>query len=276
MASKRVKANLGKFVTYSILIVACIFWVFPMLWALWTTVRPARLATSFSFELVFSTENIVAAFTAFDFLTYLKNSVIVTLSALVVNGVLNTLAAYAMARIDFKGKKFVRILLMSQLMIPGGVLMTSNYLTIHALGLLDTHLAMFITTIGSASSIMLLTQGFRSIPAALEESAVIDGCNTAQILTHVYIPNLKPVYLTFAITSINFHWNNYMWPNIVINSASKRTLPIGLALLTRVKDTGPSWGYSTAATMIIMLPVLILFIRFQKEFVNSFVSSGIK
>lgn len=276
MINKGWKANLGKFVTYSILVASSVVWAFPLLWAIWTTFRPARLATSFSFELKFSFENIIAAFTAFDFMMYLKNSLIVTVSALITNGLLNTLAAYAIARIDFKGKKFVRLLLMSQLMIPGGVLMTSNYLTIHSMGLLDTHLAVFITTIGSASSIMLLTQGFRSIPAALEESAVIDGCNTAQILTHVYIPNLKPVYLTFAITSINFHWNNYMWPNIIISSATKRTLPIGLALLTRVSDTGPSWGYSAAATMIIMLPVLLLFIFFQKQFINSFVSSGIK
>ncbi len=273
---KSQKQILGKTITYAILAFCSFLWAIPLLWGLWTTARPARMATTYSSTLVFSFENIKAAFTAFDFLKYLKNSVIVTVSALLTNGILNTLAAYPMARIDFKGKKAVRILLMAQLMIPGGVLMTSNYLTIHSMGLLDTRLAMFITTIGSASSIMLLTQGFRSIPAALEESAVIDGCNTLQILTHVYIPNLKPVYLTFAITSINFHWNNYMWPNIVITSASKRTLPIGLALLTQVKDTGPSWGYSSAATMMIMLPVLILFIFFQKQFVNSFVSSGIK
>ena len=270
------KAVLGKSVTYLLLTVFCLLWAFPLVWTIWTTLRPAKLATRFSFDLIFSTENIVAAFTAFDFMLYLKNSVIVTGMALVINTVFNTLAAYALARIDFKGKTLVSFLMMAQLMIPGGALMLTNYLTINSMRMLNTHLAAVIIYIGSASSIMLLTQGFRSIPAALEESAVIDGCNTAQVLLHVYVPNLKPVYIAFAITSINFHWNNYLWPNTVINSGSLRTLPLGLALLTRVVDTGPSWGYSAAATLLIMLPILLLFIRFQKQFINSFVTSGIK
>ena len=117
---------------------------------------------------------------------------------------------------------------------------------------------------------------FKSIPKALAEAARIDGANTWQTIWRVYMPCAKPAYMSFAVISVSYHWNNYLWPLIVTNSPSNRTLTVGLAIFAKSKEANMQWANVCAATFIIILPLLIAFFFLQKQFMNSFVSAGIK
>ena len=271
------KTTLWNIVRFIVLLAISLCWALPLLWSMWSAIRPASLVTKFQFDLTFSAENFEYVFRYWDFFVYLKNSLILTLGTLFVQLVTVTFAAYAIARIDFAGKRLVMVILMAHVVIPGGVLLLSNYLTVKDLGLIDTHWGVMIIYFGYSMGILLLRQCYKTIPMALEEASIIDGCNLFQSLLHVYLPSCKTAYLSFAIVSINFHWNNYLWPNVIINSASKRSLPIGLALLTQISgDAGPQWAYACAATLVVLAPLMVLFLVFQKQFINSFISSGIK
>lgn len=262
---------------FILLLILSLLWGLPLLWSIWSSIRPANMVTSFDFNLVFSMENFEYVFKYWDFFIYLKNSLILTFGTLAIQLITVTFGAYAVSRVDFAGKKFVMVILMAHLVIPSGVLIMGNYLTIKGLGLLNTHWGVMAIYFGSSMGIMLLRQTYKTIPAELEEASVIDGCNLFQSLIHVYLPCCKTAYLSFAIVSINFHWNNYLWPNVIINSSSKQSLPIGLALLTKISgDAGPQWAYACAATLVVLVPLMILFLIFQKQFISSFISSGVK
>ena len=267
----------GTAVRFALLLIISLVWAIPLIWCVWSAIRPASMVTKFNFDLTFSAENFRYVFQLWDFFTYLKNSLITTLGTLAVQLFTVTLAAYAVARLEFAGKKLVMTILMAHMVIPGSVLLLSNYLTgqgnrpARPPARRDDHL------LRSSMGIMLLRQCYKTIPKALEEAAVIDGCNLAQSLLHVYLPSCKTAYLSFAIVSINFHWNNYLWPNVVINNSSRQTLPVGLALLTKISgDAGPQWAYACAATLVVLYTYIYLFLLFQKQFINSFISSGIK
>lgn len=269
--------KIGSIVTVVLLTMISLIWLVPLIWSIWAMIRPSRLVASFDFSLQFTLENIQYVFTVFPMATYAMNSILYVGSILCIQLITITLAAYAVARIDFIGRKLVLLLLMAQIIIPGEVLLLSNYLTLRDLQLLDTRLGVVIVSFGSAMGTLLLRQSYKSIPASLEEAAVLDGCNFAQTLWYIYIPSCKTAYLSFSIVSINWHWNAFLWPLIVINSPAKRSLPLGLALLTKTSvEAGPMWSAAAAATIIIMLPLLILFIFFQKQFIKSFLTSGLK
>lgn len=271
------KDVIWKAVRFILLLCISLIWALPLLWAIWSAIRPANMVTKFDFSLIFSKENFEYVFRYWDFFLYLGNSVLITFGVLAIQWITVTFAAYAIARIDFIGKKLAMVMVMAHVVIPSGVLLLSNYLTIRDAGLLDSRMGVMAIYLTSSMGIMLLRQSYRSIPAALEESSIIDGCNLFQSLWHVYLPSCKTAYLSFSIVTINFQWNNYLWPNVILNSASKRTLPVGLSLLTQAGgDAGPQWAYACAATLVVLAPLMILFLIFQRQFLNSFISSGVK
>jgi sn-glycerol 3-phosphate transport system permease protein len=128
----------------------------------------------------------------------------------------------------------------------------------------------------SAFGIFLLRQAFKSIPYELEEAARIDGCNLFQILRHVYLPLAKPTYIAFGLVSVSTHWNDFLWPLIVTSSVENRPLTVGLSIFAKSSETGAQWAEVTAATLIVIFPLLLAFFIFQRQFVDSFLKSGIK
>lgn len=263
-------------VSYMVLISICLIWAVPLLWAIMTAFNPGSMATSFRFSLDFTFKNFVGVFETAPFLKYAINSIMIVLGILLVQLVTITTGAYALARVSFWGKGIFLVLIMSQLIVPTDVLILQNYLTLKELKLLDTLPGVMIPYFASAMGILLLRQNFKSIPIAFEEAAKIDGCNTLQILRYVYIPSARTAYISFAVLSISTHWNNFLWPMIVINSVEKRPLTVGLSMIAKASDAGPQWALVAAATIMIMLPLLLLFLIFQRQFINSFLSSGVK
>ena len=127
----------------------------------------------------------------------------------------------------------------------------------------------------SAFAIFLLRQTFMGIPKELDEAARVEGASPLQILWRVYVPLAKPVYVAFALVSVSFHWNNFLWPLIVTNSVNSRPLTVGLQVFSSV-DQGVDWSIITAATLLTSAPLLVAFLLFQRQFVQSFMRAGIK
>ena len=252
-----------------------ILWLAPLLYAVWTAFHPGAYSTRFDLLAPLTLENFRAAWAAAPFPRYFLNTSILVATILAGQLVLGTLAAYAFARFSFPGRDIAFALVLIQLMIMPDVLVVENYRSIHALGLVDTIPAMALPYMASAFGIFLLRQTFKTIPRELEEAARIEGCGTLGILWRVYVPLAKPTYLAYALVSVSHHWNNFLWPLIVTNTVETRPLTVGLAVFAGT-DQGIDWAIITAATLLASGPLLIAFLLFQRQFVQSFLRAGIR
>ncbi len=204
------------------------------------------------------------------------NSLAFVAGTLLVQLVTVTTAAYAFARMKFMGRNILLLVILLQLMIPSGVLLVQNFRTINMLGLFDTRIALMLPYWGSAFGVLLLRQTFREVPLELEEAARIDGANLYQVIRHVYVTNAIPAYLAFALVSVSTHWNEFLWPFIITRSQDIRPLTVGLNKLIKTTDQGAFYGQLMAGTLIVIAPLVILFLIFQRQFVESFARSGIR
>ncbi len=252
-----------------------ILWALPLFYAIWTAFHPAEFSTRFSLTAPLTLENFANAWKAAPFARYFVNTIMLVTLTTGMQLVLCTLAAYAFARYDFKGKGIAFALILMQLMIMPDVLVVENYTTMSKIGVLDSTLAISLPYMASAFGIFLLRQTFKSVPKELEEAAAVEGANTLQVLWHVYVPLAKPTYAAYALVSISTHWNNFLWPLIVTNSVNSRPLTVGLQIFSATEQ-GVDWTIITAATLMTSGPLLVAFLLFQRQFVQSFMRAGIK
>jgi sn-glycerol 3-phosphate transport system permease protein len=189
--------------------------------------------------------------------------------------VLVTLAAYALARFEFPGRGILFALVLVQLMIMPDVLIVENYRTMSRLGILDTLGAIGLPYMASAFGIFLLRQTFKTVPKELDEAARVEGAGMLEVLWKVYVPLARPVYVAYGLVSISYHWNNFLWPLIITNSVSSRPLTVGLQVFSS-GDQGVDWSIITAATLMTSAPLLVGFLLFQRQFVQSFMRAGIR
>jgi sn-glycerol 3-phosphate transport system permease protein len=186
-----------------------------------------------------------------------------------------TLAAYAFTRYRFVGREVVFALVLAQLMIMPDVLIVENYRTMSWLGILDSIPAIALPYVASAFGIFLLRQTFKTVPKELEDAARIEGASDLQILVKVYVPLARPIYVAYGLVSVSFHWNNFLWPLIVTNSVEARPLTVGLQVFAST-DQGIDWSIICAATLMTSAPLLIAFLLFQRQFIQSFLRAGIR
>ena len=252
-----------------------LLWVLPLAYAFWTAFHPGEFSTRFVPTAPLTLDNFVNAWHAAPFARYFVNTVALVTMVLAAQLVLVTLAAYAFARIEFRGRNVLFALVLVQLMIMPDVLIVENYRTMTALGLKDTILAIGLPYMASAFGIFLLRQTFKTVPRELDEAARVEGCNALQVLWKVYVPLARPVYLAYALVSISYHWNNFLWPLIITNSVESRPVTVGLQVFSST-DQGIDWSVITAATLLTTAPLLIAFLLFQRQFVQSFMRAGIR
>jgi sn-glycerol 3-phosphate transport system permease protein len=252
-----------------------LLWIMPLLYAFWAAIHPSEFATKLSLTAPLTLDNFKAAWDAAPFARYFLNTTLLVATILGMQLVLCTLAAYAFARFEFFGKNVLFSLVLVQLMVMPEILLVRNYQTLSHLGLVDTLFGIGLPYFASAFAIFLLRQTFKTIPKELVEAAAMEGASTMQILRHVYIPLAKPVYLAFSLVSVSHHWNNFLWPLIVSNSVESRPLTVGLQVFSS-SDQGIDWSIITAATLLTSGPLLIGFLLFQRQFVQSFMRAGIK
>jgi len=246
----------------------------------WLTLRPASDGINLMAELMPSLkptlDNIRDAWEIGDFPRYFLNTTIICTGILLVQFVTITLAGFAFARLDFAGKTPIFYLFLMQLMLVPVLLIVPNLSLVVQLGLYDTLAGVMMPFFASAFGTFLMRQAFEAIPTELEDAALIDGASLIQRIRHIYVPLSIPSFSAFAIISVTSHWNDFLWPLMVINSPDKRPLTVGLSVFTKTAEGTQAWGTIAAGTLMVIAPLLITFLVFQKRFISSFVTSGIK
>ena len=212
--------------------------------------------------------------TRIDFLTLTKNTVIYAVGCTIPSMFINALAGYAFARFNFKGKNLLFLLFLATMMIPFQVIMVPLYLEVYYLKWLNTYWGLIIPKVASAYWIFLCRAAFQELPKELEDAARIDGLGEFGIFWKIMLPLVKPTMITMLLLGINNCWNDLLWPLIVANASTMRTLSNGLAIF--IGDRTSEYSLAFTAATVSMLPMLVLYIFGQKYFVAGQVSSGIK
>ena len=261
-----------------IVILALIF-IVPILWMYLTAFRtqadtrqvPLKI---FPEELTLGAFRVIFSDATNPVLLWAVNSLVsATLHSLLVL-VVASMAAYALARMPFKGRGIVFAVIIATLFVPGFIFLMPNYLLMNRLGWLDTVLALAVPTAAGAFGVFFLRQFFLALPRELEESALIDGANTWQVLTRIILPVSKSALITLGMLSFLTNWNEFVWPVFVLFSPERLTLPAGLSSLNGAFDT--NYPVVMAGATIASVPVLILYFFVQRYVIEGVASSGIK
>lgn len=264
--------------TYILLLLITCITIVPFLWTISTALKgqndvifsipPKFIPTNFTFD------NFVTVWNTLPIPTYLLNSVILTFFGVILPIIFCSFAAFPLARMEFKGKNLVFILIIATMMIPNEVTMIPVYLVISQLDLMGTYTGVIITGAVTPIGIFLLRQGFMGIPKEIEESAIIDGANVWQIFWKLLFPMVKPVLGVLAILSFIAAWNNFLWPLLILDDASKYPITLGLYQLQGAFSANTR--LIAAGAIIALLPIMIVFIAFQRFFIEAAYSSSVK
>lgn len=209
-----------------------------------------------------------------DIFHFLKNSIIITGASIIIGTLVNSMLGYALARLRFRGSSLILKIVISLMIIPGEAIMIPQLFIVNQLGLIDTLLVQVFPAVADAFSIYLFYQGFLGIPKELEEAAVVDGLSYPGIYLRIVMPLSKPTIVTTVILSSLGKWGDVLWPTMVTRGQSARPLAVGINQL--FSATSKYWGDIFAAAVFMILPILILYLIFQRQFVDSMISSGIK
>ncbi len=265
---------------FALVALLALVWLVPFLWMVVASLRPPSEGINAIADLVPSLsptlDNFRDAWEIGDFPRYFLNTTIVCTGILLVQFVTITLAGFAFARLSFPGKTLIFYLFLMQLMLVPVLLIVPNLTLVAKLGLYDTLTGVMLPFFASAFGTFLMRQAFEAIPLELEDAALIDGAGLLQRIRHIYVPLSLPSFSAFAIVSVTSHWNDFLWPLMVINSPDKRPLTVGLSVFTATAEGTEAWGTVAAGTLMVIAPLLVTFLIFQRRFISSFMTSGIK
>ena len=247
----------------------------PLVWLIAATTKgPDDLFSYYFFAPRASGENFVALFKAIPFGLYVLNSAFVTSTIVVVQLFFSSLAGFALAKYHFKGKNLITVLMLATVMIPGQVVMAPLYEQIYRLGLMDTHWGLIIPGAVSVFGIFLFRQAILQVPDEMLDAARIDGCSEFRIYWDVVMPVSRPMVGAFCLIAFMGAWNSFLWPQIILHSQSHFTLPIGLNSLVGLQQQ--QYGALMAGTLLSVLPVVVLFLLLQREFIAGLTSGAVK
>lgn len=265
-------------VSYFLLTLVAVITIVPFLWSVSTALKGQNEAI-FSFPPKFIPENItfenfITVWNSLPIPLYLWNSTILAFWGVLLPVLFCSLAAFPLARMNFKGKNTVFLIILATMMIPGEVTMIPIYLILDKLNLIGSFSGVILPGAVSAFGIFLLRQAFVGIPKDIDESAIIDGALPWQVWWYILIPMVKPMLATLAILSFIGAWNNFLWPLLVLQDPKTYPLTVGLYDLkgTFVTNT----RLVSAGAMIALLPIMIVFVAFQNFFIKGAYSSAVK
>lgn len=269
----------GRVAAHIVLLLGSFIMVLPFLWMVSTSLKtPTDILREFPPRLIPSTfmiSNYSTALTSLPFDRYFFNSLLVATTVTILQLLTSSLAAYAFARLRFKGRNTLFFLYLIGLMIPFPVLLLPNFLMIRQLGWFDSYLALIVPPAFSAFSIFLLRQYYRGLPMDYDESARIDGASSLRIWWSILLPNSRPALAALAVFTFLGTWNDFLWPLVVTNSESMRTLPVGLS--TFQGQFTVRWELLMAGSVVALIPVLIVYFFAQNWIIKGLsVSSGLK
>jgi len=269
-----------KVILHIVLILCSVIFAFPFLWMLFTALKtPQELLKGIEafFPKKPQWQNFVTAVTQIPFLMYLKNSLIIVVLVMIGTVISATTAAYAFAKLHWKGRDKWFVIMLGTMMLPIQVILIPTYIMYSKIGWLGTRLPLVVPAFfggGAAFYIFMLRQFFKGIPKELSESAIIDGANHFQIFTRIMLPLSKPGIVTVALFTFMGTWNDYFGPLIFLSNPDHWTLALGLRAFQT--QYGGQYHLMMAASILIMLPTLILFFLAQKTFIEGIRFTGIK
>lgn len=270
-----------RWVWYAVMVTLAVFFLFPLVYMLASSFKPDDqvLTGSQSMSAFLPTpfvglENYQNAINRAQLPRVFLNSVIITGSIVGLGLVVNSLFGYALARLRFRGKRLLIGIVIALIIIPFEMLAVPLLYMGAEVGWLDTYQIQILPFIANPLFIFLFYTFFLSIPRSLEEAARIDGASNVRVFTRIVVPLARPAYATVAILGFLFAWGQFLWPSMVTRGISVRPLPVGIGVF---KTTPPvSWGDIMAYTVLMTLPLLIIFLIFQRQFVRGVASSGVK
>lgn len=277
MMKKNKKAfNIKGFYTHLTLILVSLLSIFPFLWLFSTALKgPDENIFQYPpefFPKVPTWDNFSGVWKQIPFMLYFWNSMIVAGFTVLLNLILSALAAYPLARMDFKGKKITFYAILATIMIPFQAIMLPVYLIVLKLNMVDSvnnfmgFLGLILPFAVNAFGIFLMRQAFLAIPRELEEAAFVDGCNVFQIWWKILIPMVKPTLAVLAIFTFIGSWGEFLWPSIVLTKKALYTLPVGVNDLQGLFSA--NWRYIAAGSIIATVPILVFFIAMQRYFIS--------
>jgi multiple sugar transport system permease protein len=269
----------GNVVRHALLWLGLVVMLTPFVWMISTSLKPPNEIFSTHLTLLpnkwFAVENYGSAFTKVPLLRYLLNGVIVTAGIFALQLVVSLPAAYALAKLRFRGRDVLFAMVLVGLMIPAQAPAIPRYVMLYQVGLLDSYAALIIPFVFSAFGIFLMRQFFRTVPDDLMNAARIDGLGEFEILWRIMLPQALPAMLAFGVISIVTHWNDFFWPLVVIQTGDLATPPLG-TLFFRNEEAGSDFGPLMAGTVVITAPLVLLFLAAQRRFIEGVTLTGMK
>lgn len=272
------RSPLHTLLLYLLLSLLALLMLFPLLWLLSTALKspqenlfqipPQWLPQQPTFG------NFIRVWQSQPFGRYLFNSTLVALGTVVFNLIFCSLAAYPLARLEFRGRDFMFTAVIATLAIPFQIIMVPLYVLTIQLGLNNTYLGIMFPYLAGAFGIFLLRQAFAAVPKELEEAARMDGCSELGIWAWIMLPAIRPALVTLAIFTFIGSWGDFLWPLIILDRPELYTLPLGVAQLSGAFSL--DWRLIAAGAIISIVPVLVVFVFVQRYIISSNVSSGIK
>lgn len=280
--SFRFRKNLSIILNYSLLIVVALFFLFPIVFMFVSSIKNnetqiIRDMSSISAFIPYGDlglKNYFDVFKQMPFGRFMFNSVFIVGSTVLTGLVLNSMIAYALARLHFRGRGFILSIIIALIIIPTEVVVIPLLLMVNRIGWLDSYQVQIVPFIVDAFSIFLFYQFFIGLPKSLDEAAKIDGANPFQVYWKIIVPLSKPVFATVAILQFLFRWGDFLWPLMVTRGYEYRPLPV--AIQQFFSQDPKVWGDIFAFASMVTIPSLIIFLLFQKWFLRSVASSGIK
>ncbi|HIS32514.1 MAG TPA: carbohydrate ABC transporter permease [Candidatus Limivivens intestinipullorum] len=274
-ALKKRRIRKGALVAANVLV--GLFMLFPLLYAVSVSIMPSDELFTMEMNLIPQSPtlgNYVRALTQVPLARFILNSFLVA-GCITLGQILTcSLAAFAFAFLDFKGKNVLFMLVMATMMVPGEATIISNYLTVSSMGILDTYIVLILPSLTSAMGIFLFRQFYMTFPMSLYESAKLDGCGNLRFIVKILIPLTKSAIGAMAVYTFINAWNMYMWPLLVTGSEDMRTVQIGISMLNSVD--AQSITLMMAGVVIIMVPSMVIFIVGQKQLIRGMFSGAVK
>lgn len=273
---KRSKYKKYHYVIIAFLAVLSAIMMYPMVWMFLTSFKSNAEIRTYRTKVLpveWTLEGYRSAFERAPVAGWFANSMFVTICVTAAVILTSTLIGYVFAKCEFRGKKLLFVLLLATMMVPPQVTMIPRYLMIQKMHLFNTRWALIVPGLVSAFSIYLARQFIGDIPDSLCEAAKIDGAGPIRIYWHVILPNIKPAIGSIGIFTAMMHWNDYLNPLLMLNDMEKMTLPLGLVIFDSQRTSDLS---ATMAASMIMIPMIMIFLVFQKQFIKGMTMSGIK
>ena len=264
-------------ITLAILIVLAVLWLMPILWALDTALKPEGETTAIPISWLashFTLQAFATTLATSNLARWYFNSALTSVVISLATVILASLAAFSFSRIPFRGRNILFWIILAGIMVPGQILIVPLFTLMQSFNMVDTYWGIILPQLASPIAVFIFKQYFDGIPHELEEAAIMDGASRFRVYWQIWMPLARPAIAAVAIFAFVFSWNNFLWPFIVITGNNMMTLPVGLA--TVQTSFGVRYAQIMATALLAGIPVVIVFLFFQRQIVQGFAGTGLK